>query len=580
MKPIFTRALAAGDRFAALQQALLHNRLDRRSFIKMALATGASFTAVSALAQTLGDAAVTQLYNRQNLKKGYDYIVVGSGSGGAVVAGRLAAETGASVLVLEAGSTDQVDSVLNPTIWPTNIMTDLDWKYVAEPEKEVNGRALIMPMGRVVGGGSSINATVWAQGHRNDYAYWAEEAGDDGWSHEKVLAIYRRIEDWQGPAAPGRRGTGGRLYVTTPVDPLPIAPAMMEACESLGLPRATDMNDEIITGGAGGCGYLDLRIKDGMRRNVPMDYLYGVLAQPNITLLTGAEVLSLTMEGTTVTGLRFVKDGRTHEVSAGERVILSAGAINTPKILMLSGIGRSQDLTPLGIEMRHDLQGVGQNFQDHILTAGCVWEYPEGAAMAPRNNASEAGAFWKSDASLDTPDLQPTQIEIPFVSEVTGKQYDVPAQAWSISPGLVKPKSRGSVSLISADPRDGMRIDAAFLREEADRVALLRAVELCREIGNAEAFKPFVKREVMPGPLNKAEMMDFARNAAGTFFHESCTCKMGRDEMAVVDGKLSVHGLEGLSIADASVMPRITTGNTMAPTVIIGERMADILIGA
>ena len=477
------------------------------------------------------------------------------------------------------GGTLQVDSVLNPTVWPSNIMTDLDWKHAAEPEKEVNGRSLIMPMGRVVGGGSSINATVWAQGHKNDYAYWAEEAGDDAWSHDNVLAIYRRIENWQGTPDPERRGKDGRLWVTPPVDPLPIAPAMLAACESLGIPNGGDMNSAMITGGDGASGLLNLRIKDGMRRNVPMDYLYGVLSEPNITLLTGAEVLDLTMDGTRVTGLRFVRDGVVHEVAATARVVLAAGAINTPRILMLSGIGRSQDLMPLGIAMRHDLQGVGQNFQDHILTAGCVWEYPDGAAMEPRNNASEACCFWKSDASLDTPDLQPTQIEIPFVSEVTGKQYDVPAAAWSIAPGLVKPKSRGSVQLISADPRAGMRIDAAFLREEADRVALLRAVELCREIGNSEAFRPYAKREVMPGPLDKAAMMDFARNAAGTFFHESCTCKMGRDEMSVVDARLSVHGIEGLSIADASVMPRITTGNTMAPTVIIGERMADILIG-
>jgi choline dehydrogenase len=281
-------------------------------------------------------------------------------------------------------------------------------------------------------------------------------------------------------------------------------------------------------------------------------------------------------ENRKVTGLD-VLGPRGLETIACEHVVLCAGAINTPKILMLSGIGDEAELKRHGIKTAAQLPGVGRNFQDHVLVAGCVWEYKQ--PLPPANNVAEATFFWKSDASLPSPDLQPFQIEVPYASEVTGAQYKPPAGAWSIAPGLVRPKSRGRVTLASANPADLARVDGAFLTHPDDVKALLKGIALCREIGNSAAMKDFVKREVMPGPLGAKEMANFLRNAAGTYFHESCTCRMGRDEMAVVDGKLSVRGVEGLSIADASVMPRVSTGNTMAPTVVIGERMADILLG-
>jgi choline dehydrogenase len=257
--------------------------------------------------------------------------------------------------------------------------------------------------------------------------------------------------------------------------------------------------------------------------------------------------------------------------------VLSAGAINTPNILMQSGIGPAAHLREVGVEVKHDLAGVGQNFQDHILAAGCVWEY--NTPLPPKNSAAEATFFWKSDSSLETPDLQPFQIEVPYASEVHGPAFEVPAGSWTIAPGIVKPKSRGEVRLTGPNPSDPLSIDGGFLKEEADLTALTRCIELCREIGNSSPMAEFVKREVMPGALSGEDLKDFARNAAGTYFHESCTCKMGKDEMSVVDGSLSVYGIEKLSIADASVMPQVSTGNTMAPTVIIGERMADILLG-
>ncbi|WP_349630643.1 GMC family oxidoreductase N-terminal domain-containing protein [Bradyrhizobium sp. KB893862 SZCCT0404] len=558
-----------------LEDALYRGRVGRRAFIKMALAVGLTPYAAEVMAQAGVEAAGNQLYNNKTLKKSYDFIVIGCGSGGSVVAGRLAAETSAEILVIEAGGSDNVDNVQVPAMWPTNIRSERDWGHSADPSASVNGRALILPMGKVVGGGSSINATVWARGHKNDFDFWAAEAGDDGWNYQNVLKIYRRIEDWQGAADPARRGKGGRLWVAPAQNPNPIAPAMVKAAASIGIPAFEDQNAAMMEG-AGGVAIANLRIKDGRRRNLPSDYLYGVLAKPNITLMTGAEVTSLVLNGSKVIGVNFNRDGVAQTVAAAKQVILCAGAINTPKILMLSGIGDPQELSKHGIKTAVGLPGVGRNFQDHVLVAGCIWEY--NTPLPPANNLAEATFFWKSDSALDTPDLQPFQIEVPYASEVTGKQFDLVPGAWSIAPGLVRPKSRGRVTLASANPADKAKVDGAFLSHPDDVKALLRGIELCREIGAAPAMKEFVKREIMPGKLDAAAMTDFLRNAAGTYFHESCTCKMGRDDMSVVDGKLKVHGVQGLSIADASIMPRVSTGNTMAPTVVIGERMADILV--
>lgn len=575
MKATLTPATAQADLLNALEDALYRGQIGRRAFMLGALATGASLASAQAMAQDGGDAAIMQHYNARNLQPEYDYVVVGSGSGGAVVAGRLAEETGARVLVLEAGGTDQVAAVQNPGLWTTNIRSERDWGHFATAAASVNNRSLILPMGKVVGGGSSINVSVWSRGHKNDFDSWAADTGDDGWSYATVLDIYRRIEDWQGTPDLSRRGKGGRLWVEPARNANPIAAAMLDAAASVGIPKFDDQNG-VMMEGVGGAAIANLRIRDGRRRNLPSDYLYPVLKSRNITLLTGAEVQSLTLKGQRVTGVRFLRNGVVQTVSAARRVVLSAGAINTPKILMLSGIGDEAELRRHGIRTVAKLPGVGRNFQDHVLVAGCVWEYKQ--ALPPANSAAEATFFWKSDSSLSTPDLQPFQIEVPFTSEVTGAQYKVPAGSWTLAPGLVRPKSRGRVTLASAKPGDMARVDGAFLSHPDDVKALLRAIELCREIGNSSAMKPYVKREVMPGPLGRAEMTNFMRNAAGTYFHQSCTCKMGRDEMAVVDGRLSVRGVDGLSIADASVMPSVSTGNTMAPTVIIGERMADILI--
>jgi len=574
MKQSPTDDLRAGECINQLESALIRGHLDRRDFIRLAVATGLSLSSASAMAQQGTAIAATQNYNLRNLKRQYDYIVVGAGSAGSVVARRLAENPAVEVLLLEAGGTDDVPAVLEPGLWPTNIRSERDWGYTAKANPALLGRALILPMGKVVGGGSSINVMAWVRGHKHDFDLWARESGDPKWGYAHILDIYKRIENWQGPADPAHRGQGGLLWVQPAKDPNPIAPAMVEAAKSVGIPAFADHNG-VMNEGAGGCAIANTRIKDGRRRNIPSDYLYPILHQPNITILTGADVRRVIMEKTTATGVEFGWQDKLHTVEAAREIILSAGAINSPKILMLSGIGDSTKLKQAGVVPVHHLPGVGENFQDHILLAGCVWEYK--TPLPPKNNAAECTFFWKSDPSLPTPDLQPFQIEVPYASEVTGKQYAVPQAGWTIAPGLVRPKSRGRIVLTSADPRDAVEIESGFLTHPDDVKALARGVELCRDIGNAAPLREFAAREVMPGPLKSSELETFVRNAAGTYFHETCTCKMGRDEMAVVDGSLKVRGIERLRIADGSIMPEITTGNTMAPCVIIGERAAELI---
>ena len=291
-------------------------------------------------------------------------------------------------------------------------------------------------------------------------------------------------------------------------------------------------------------------------------------------MLTGALVTKVILDGKRATGVEVLFEGEARRFLADGEVVLSLGAINTPKVLMQSGIGDREELERCGIDVVHHLPGVGRNLQDHLMVASCIWEYEEPLPM--RNNGGEATFFWKSDPTLDTPDLQPFQIEIPYVSPETGRMQP-PAASWSIAPGLVRPASRGRLRLTGSGPNDPLDIDAQILSEPADLTALVAGVQLCREIGNSAPLRRFAKREVMPGNVSGPALDNFVRDAVVPYWHQSCTAKMGRDSMSVVDGALSVHGVGNLRIADASVMPRVTTGNTMAPCVIIGERAAELV---
>jgi choline dehydrogenase len=290
-------------------------------------------------------------------------------------------------------------------------------------------------------------------------------------------------------------------------------------------------------------------------------------------VLSSALVLRVMFEGKRAVGVEVSHGGEVHRIRASVETILSLGAFNTPKVLMQSGVGDEAELKPFGIPVIQHLPGVGRNFQDHVLVSS-VWEYNE--PLAPRNNGGEANFFWKSDSSLATPDIQVLQGEFPILTPENG-HYQPPAAAWSMCAGLVRPESRGRLRLTGSDPGDPLQIDAGTLDQAADLKALVKAVQLCREIGNSAALRPLAKREVMPGPSKGLELENFIRNGAATIWHQTCTAKMGRDRMSVVDANLKVYGLDGLRIVDGSILPRVTTGNTMAPCVIIGERAAEIL---
>ena len=516
---------------------------------------------------------VNQRKLRAELKSHYDFIVCGSGSSGSVVARRLAENPDVSVLLIEAGGSDDVPCVMEANQWQLNLGSERDWGFVGQPNPHLNGRSIPLNMGKVVGGGSSINVMAWARGHQNDWDFFADEVRDPAWSYGAVLNIYRRIEDWHGAPDPKYRGIGGPVFVQPAPDPNPIAPAMVEGARSIGIP-AFESNNGRMMEGDGGASIIDLRVREGKRQSVFRSYAYPYMDRPNLTVLIHALVTRLTLEGNRTTGVEILCEGKIQRVTAGLEVVLSLGAMHTPKVLMLSGIGKEVELKHLGIPLVQHLPGVGRNFQDHF-GIGCIWEYEQ--PLPPRNNGAEATLFWKSDSRLDTPDLQACQAEIPHHSAETAATFNPPAGSWTIFGGVVRPKSCGHISLTGSNPLDPILIEANTLSHPDDMKAAIACVKLCREIGNSAPLRPFAKREVMPGNLKEAALEHFIRDAAMTYHHQTCTAKMGRDAMSVVDNHLKVYGIDNLRIADGCIMPRVTTGNTMAPCVIIGERAGELL---
>jgi choline dehydrogenase len=479
--------------------------------------------------------------------------------------------------MIEAGDWDTAPSVMDPGVWFTNLGTERDWNDVALAAPSTNNRAIPEHMGRVVGGGSSINATIWARPFKADLEFWAEASGDRAWNYESGLEVFRRMENWQGAPDARYRGKNGPVWCQPAKNPHPVAPALLAACRTLGYPVLADQNGAREEGGIG-FALMNQIIRDGRRQSMARAYLYPVLSRPNVTVLVNTHVNRLTFAGTQVTGVEIATAAGPKNIGARTEVIVSAGGINTPKLLMLSGIGDEAQLRQHGIKTLVNAREVGQNFQDHILHGGCIWEPKE--FIPHRNSAANAAGFLKSQASLASPDVNLVQIELPYASDVVGKAYSPPGTSWALCAGLVAPKSRGEIRLRSANPADRPVVDARFMSHPDDVKALAFGIEVCREIGNSPAMKDFVKREVAPGrALTGQAMEDFVRNGATTYFHQSGTCRMGKDAEAVVDAKLRVNGVQGLRIADSSIMPRIPGVATMATCVLIGERMADILTG-
>jgi choline dehydrogenase len=508
-------------------------------------------------------------------KARYDFIVCGAGAAGSVVAARLSENPAVEVLLIEAGGSDEAETVLDPAQWPANLGSSRDWGFQAEPNPNLNGRALSMSMGKGLGGGSSINVMVGARGHRRDWDFLAAEAGDAAWGYDAVLDLYRRMENWQGAPDPHFRGTNGPVWVQPAADPSPVAHAMLDAARELGIPTFEHPKGRMMEG-PGGAAITDTLVRDGRRHSLYRAYVRPVLERPNLTVLTDTLVRRVVFEGHRATGVEVVRNGEVLTIGARSEVVLSMGAMQTPKVLMHSGIGDEAELGRVGIKVLHHLPGVGRNLQDHV-SFGCIWEYA--GPLAPRNSGSEATLYWRSRPDLEAPDLLFCQVEFPVPSDRTAAR-GVPAHGWTMFAGLAQPASRGRLRLTGADPLAPLAIDANMMSKPADMRAAIACVELCRELGNARAFRPFVRGEAMPGDLKGATLEWFIRDAAVTYWHQCGTARMGRDAMSVVDGALRVYGIEGLRVADGSILPRVATGNTQAPCAVIGERAAAMLRSA
>jgi choline dehydrogenase len=568
------------DKLDRLERSLIAGRINRRAFMVGAMATGLlSGTAAQALADDLDEARVAQDKNTRALKRSYDYIVVGAGSAGCALVGTLAKrDPSAQILLLEAGGWDKAESVNNPGLWFTNLGTKRDWGDVAIPSPGVNNRAIPEHTGRVIGGGSSINATIWARPFKADLDHWAEESGDKRWGYKHGLELFKGAEDWQGKPNRKYRGTGGPVWVQPSADPLPLASAALDGMREVGLPVLDDLNGKReVTGN--GFGYMNQIIKDGRRQSMARAFLYPVLKRDNVTVLANTQVNRVVLRGKTAVGVECVRNGRKRVIRARAEVILSTGGFNTPKLLMLSGIGKAAHLRDHNIDVEVHSPEVGDNVQDHILHGGCLYESP--TPIQPRNSAANVSGYYKTDPKLELPDVSLVQIEIPYASEVIAAQYAPPPNTWALCAGLVAPKSRGTVRLASANPGKRPVVDMKFLSHPADVAALKRSIEIARSVAATNAMKPHVVREVAPGKtLVGAELTDFVRNGATTYFHSSGACRMGKDDRAVVDAELRVNGVRNLRIADSTIMPRIVAVPTMPACVLIGLRMAELLVGA
>jgi len=527
----------------------------------------------------------------------HDYIIVGAGASGCVLAARLSELEEARVLLIEAGPPDKDRSIHMPVGFHKMTKGPLTWGYETAPMRQAEGRRIIYPQGRVLGGGSSINAMVYTRGNARDYDEWAEEEGCTGWSYTDILPYFRRAEDNE-RLADRYHGTGGPLAVSDPISPHPLAKTFVRAAQEFGLPYNPDFNGERQEG----CGLYQVTQRGGRRCSAAVGYLHPILGRrPNLELRTDCHTTRILIENGRAVGIEYRrgKDGPLETARAETEVIVASGAIGSPKLLMLSGIGPADELNTVGVEPVHDLPGVGRNLQDHVdvyvinelkdidsydkhkPALQQFWpglQYLLFKSGPVTSNLAEAGGFWYAEEAARSPDIQ-----FHFLPGA-GIEAGVPpleGYGCTLNSCHLRPRSRGWVRLRSADPREAPEIDPNFWAEPADLEASLRGFEMAREIMAQPAIRRFIKREHLPGSDAKTrrDIEAHARWFCKTDYHPVGTCKMGVDAMAVVDPELRVRGIANLRVIDSSVMPRLISSNTNAASIMIGEKGSDLVKG-
>jgi choline dehydrogenase-like flavoprotein len=524
----------------------------------------------------------------------FDYIVTGGGAAGCVIANRLSADARNRVLLLEAGGPDDYFWLKVPLAIPFILGNPrCDWRFRSEPEPHLGGRVIEVPRGKTLGGSSSINGMVYVRGHALDFDGWRQQ-GNIGWGWDDVLPYFKRSEDYFRGAS-DTHGSGGELSVVDPGVRWPILDAYKNACIEAGIPAADDYNG----GDNEGVAYFESTIRNGRRCSASQAFLNPAKRRPNLAVLTNAHVQSLVMAGRSVTGVRYRVGAEIRQAGATAEVIVAAGAIGSPQILQMSGIGPADFLSGLGIEVRHNLPGVGENLQDHWMiriqhqventaTLSAWMRSPLGKAklglqyfVARRGPLSAQptllAVFGRTLPGLDMPDVQ-IHVSAASYDRVGGPMHPFPGMTSSAC--ILRPTSRGHVRIRNASPLEPPAILHNYLATLHDQEVAVRALALVRRIISQPALRSFHPRELTPpkGTATPEQIIDYARLTATTVFHPVGTCAMGRGPQAVVDDRLRLRGVARLRIADASIMPTITSGNTCAPTIMIGEKAADMIL--